>query len=345
VEGQSLAGYTTPDAKRRNNKMDFLLTVKNLSKTFKVSSNQFFDFHPKKIKAVNNVSFSVLPGTTLGIVGETGCGKSTLGRTIVRLYEPTSGEIFFKGQNITNMRDAEFRPYRKKIQMIFQDPYLSLDARMTAGEIIAEPIKIHKILSIPAQIIQRECEIMDMVGLNKEHLNRYPHEFSGGQRQRIGLARAIAVGAELIICDEPVSALDVSIQAQIITLFESLQDKLKLTYIFISHDLAMVKHVSNTVAVMYLGKIVELSSTSDLFRNPLHPYTKLLISAVPVPDPKLEKNRYQTFNYSELVLENPYNNQCQFFDRCLEKRKECENREPMLREVSKEHFVSCFLSK
>jgi oligopeptide transport system ATP-binding protein len=325
--------------------MEPLLTVKNLTKTFTVSSNQLFDFHPKKIKAVDGVSFSVMPGTTLGIVGETGCGKSTLGRTIVRLYEPTSGEIFFEGQNITNMTDNEFRPFRKKIQMIFQDPYLSLDARMTAGEIIAEPIKIHRILSDPAKIVQRECEIMDMVGLNKEHLNRYPHEFSGGQRQRIGLARAIAVGAELIICDEPVSALDVSIQAQIITLFESLQSKLKLTYIFISHDLAMVKHVSNTVAVMYLGKIVEMADTNELFNNPIHPYTKLLISAVPVPDPLLEKNRYKTFNYSELVLENPYTNQCKFFDRCLEKRKDCENREPILSEITKGHFVSCLLTE
>jgi oligopeptide transport system ATP-binding protein len=322
--------------------MEPILTVKNLTKTFVTSSNQIFNFHPKKIKAVDGVSFSVFPGTTLGIVGETGCGKSTLGRTIVRLYEPTSGEIFFEDQNITKMSEREFRPYRKKIQMIFQDPYLSLDARMTAGEIIAEPIKIHKLLSDPAQILERECEIMDMVGLNKEHLNRYPHEFSGGQRQRIGLARAIAVGAELIICDEPVSALDVSIQAQIITLFESLQAKLNLTYIFISHDLAMVKHVSSVVAVMYLGRIVEMTNTRELFEHPLHPYTKLLISAVPVPDPILEKNRYRIFNYSELVMENSYNNQCKFIDRCTEKKKECENRDPMLREISPGHFVSCF---
>lgn len=325
-------------------KMEPLLTVKNLSKTFVVSSNQIFDFHPKKIKAVDSVSFEVLPGTTLGIVGETGCGKSTLGRTIVRLYKPTSGEIFFKGKNISKMSDTEFQPYRKKIQMIFQDPYLSLDPRMTAGDIIAEPIKIHKILTDHSQIVEREHEIMDMVGLNKEHLNRYPHEFSGGQRQRIGLARAIAVGAEMIICDEPVSALDVSIQAQIITLFENLQSDLNLTYLFISHDLAMVKHVSKTVAVMYLGKIVELAPTKDLFEQPLHPYTKLLISAVPVPDPHLEKNRYQFFNYSELVQENPYNNQCKFFDRCLEKKKECENKEPSLLEVTEGHFVSCFLT-
>jgi oligopeptide transport system ATP-binding protein len=324
--------------------MEPLLKVNHLTKTFTTSSNQIFDFHPKRIKAVNGVSFCVMKGSTLGIVGETGCGKSTLGRTIVRLYEPTSGEIYFEGHNITKMNENEFRPYRKKIQMIFQDPYLSLDARMTAGEIIAEPIKIHHILSDPAKIVERECEIMSMVGLNKEHLNRYPHEFSGGQRQRIGLARAIAVGAELIICDEPVSALDVSIQAQIITLFESLQKKLNLTYIFISHDLAMVKHVSQRVAVMYLGKIVEMADTEDLFLNPVHPYTKLLISAVPVPDPILEKNRYQTFNYSELVLENAYNNQCQFYDRCLEKNKTCLNRDPVLKKIAPGHFVSCFLT-
>lgn len=323
-------------------KMIPLLSVKNLTKTFIVSSNQIFNFHPKTINAVDGVNFSVMPGTTLGIVGETGCGKSTLGRTIVRIYEPTFGDIFYKDKNISKMSDKDFKPYRKKIQMIFQDPYLSLDARMTAGEIIAEPIKIHKILTDPTEIIKRECEIMDMVGLNKEHLNRYPHEFSGGQRQRIGLARAIAVGAELIICDEPVSALDVSIQAQIITLFEHLQEKLNLTYIFISHDLAMVKHVSTNVAVMYLGKIVEIAPTKVLFDHPIHPYTKLLISAVPVPDPQLEKNRYQTFNYSELVLENPYNNQCKFLDRCLEKKKECENRQPVLKEISTSHFVSCF---
>jgi oligopeptide transport system ATP-binding protein len=301
-----------------------------------------FDFHPKKVKAVDGVSFSIMPGSTLGIVGETGCGKSTLGRTIVRLYEPTSGDIIFEGHNVSKMTEHEFRPYRKRIQMIFQDPYLSLDARMTAGEIIAEPIKIHKILTSQKDIIARECEIMEMVGLNKEHLNRYPHEFSGGQRQRIGLARAIAVGARLIICDEPVSALDVSIQAQIITLFEKLQTKLDLTYLFISHDLAMVKHVSTEVAVMYLGKIVELASTKELFERPIHPYTKLLIRAVPVPDPTLEKTRYQNFSFQELVLENPYNNQCKFYDRCLEKNKECENKEPTLKEIAKGHFVSCF---
>jgi len=324
--------------------MEPILTVKNLVKTFSSSSNSLFDFHPKKIKAVDGVSFSIMPGSTLGIVGETGCGKSTLGRTIVRLYEPTSGDIIFEGTNISKMTEHEFRPYRKRIQMIFQDPYLSLDARMTAGEIIAEPIKIHKILTNQKDIVSRECEIMEMVGLNKEHLNRYPHEFSGGQRQRIGLARAIAVGAELIICDEPVSALDVSIQAQIITLFENLQTKLDLTYLFISHDLAMVKHVSTEVAVMYLGKIVELAPTKELFLHPIHPYTKLLISAVPLPDPSLEKNRYKNFNFQELVLENPYNKQCKFYDRCLEKKKECEIGEPILKEIIKGHFVSCFVA-
>jgi len=320
-----------------------ILEVSHLTKTFYTSSNNLFDIHRKKITAVDDVSFSVFPGTTLGIVGETGCGKSTLGRTIIRLYEPTSGEISFEGQPIAKMCENEFRPLRKKIQMIFQDPYLSLDARMTAGEIIAEPIKIHKILSSQKSIVEKECEIMEMVGLNKEHLNRYPHEFSGGQRQRIGLARALAVGAKLIICDEPVSALDVSIQAQIITLFEDLQSKLNLTYLFISHDLAMVKHISDTVAVMYLGKFVEMASKNELFENPYHPYTKLLISAVPVPDPKLEKNRYKYFNFQELIQENQYNNLCKFYDRCEIKSKICKNGTPMLREVSSGHWVSCFV--
>lgn len=323
--------------------MEPILKVTNLVKTFYTTSNNMFDFRRKKIKAVDSVSFSVMPGTTLGIVGETGCGKSTLGRTIVRLYEPTAGKIAFEGQEIAKMSENDFRPLRKKIQMIFQDPYLSLDARMTAGEIIAEPIKIHKLMSSKMEIYQRECDIMEMVGLNKEHLNRYPHEFSGGQRQRIGLARAIAVGAKLIICDEPVSALDVSIQAQIITLFENLQSKLNLTYLFISHDLAMVKHISNSVAVMYLGKIVEITTKKELFEHPYHPYTKLLISAVPVPDPLLEKNRYKVFNFHELVQENQYNNLCKFYDRCEIKNKNCDKEEPVLREISSGHWCSCCL--
>jgi oligopeptide transport system ATP-binding protein len=309
--------------------MRSFLEVSNLSKAF------------KKNRAIDRVSFSVEEGSTLGIVGESGCGKSTLGRTIVRLYQADAGKIYFKGQELTQLTEQQFRPLRRYLQMIFQDPYLSLDPRMTAGEIIAESLYIHKLFHKKSDIIHRQKELMAMIGMNSEHLNRYPHEFSGGQRQRIGLARALAVGAQLIICDEPVSALDVSIQAQIINLFQDIQEKLKLTYLFISHDLAMVRHLSHQVAVMYLGQIVELASRDELFTQSLHPYTHVLISAVPEPDPDMEKNRYTQSGPPEIELGDINYVPCRFFDRCKEKKAICGEMAPSLKEVTPGHWVAC----
>jgi oligopeptide transport system ATP-binding protein len=309
--------------------MTELLQVKDLCKAF------------KKNRALDQVSFILQEGTTLGIVGESGCGKSTLGRTIVRLYKADAGEVYFKGQEINHLSEQHFRPFRRYLQMIFQDPYLSLDPRMTAGEIIAESLHIHKIFSKKADIIHRQKELMAMIGLSSEHLNRYPHEFSGGQRQRIGLARALAVGAQLIICDEPVSALDVSIQAQIINLFQDIQEKLNLSYLFISHDLAMVRHLSHQVAVMYLGKIVEMASRDKLFTHSLHPYTQVLISAVPEPDPEIEKNRYAHSLSLETELGEVNYCTCRFYDRCTEKKSICNEVAPTLKEITPGHWLAC----
>lgn len=319
--------------------MNPILEVRQLTKIFQMSSNPFLPSTPRLIHAVDNVSFSVQKGETLGIVGETGCGKSTLGRVIVKLYAPTSGEILLDGTPITHMTEGEFRPYRKKIQMIFQDPYLSLDSRMTAGEIIGESYKIHHIAKNSRELSEMEASMMKMVGLSTEHLNRYPHEFSGGQRQRIGLARALAVGAEIIICDEPVSALDVSIQAQIINLFKDLQNQLNLTYLFISHDLAMVKYISTHVAVMYLGKIVEMAPREELFSHPIHPCTQMLLQAVPEPDPEKERTKKHP-TWIEIAENNPH--RCSFYPRCKRANESCHQAHPELAEISSGHQVACW---
>lgn len=319
--------------------MNPILEIRQLTKIFQMTSNPFLPTKPTFIRAVDHVSFYVQKGDTLGIVGETGCGKSTLGRVIVKLYPPTSGEIILDGTSITNMTEGEFRPFRKKIQMIFQDPYLSLDSRMTAGEIIGEAYKIHRIAKNPQELPAMEADMMEMVGLSSEHLNRYPHEFSGGQRQRIGLARALAVGAEIIICDEPVSALDVSIQAQIINLFKDLQDRMNLTYLFISHDLAMVKYISTHVAVMYLGKIVEMAPREELFAHPLHPYTQMLLQAVPEPDPEKERlKKHLTW----IELTENYPSGCSFYPRCKRAKESCSQSCPELKEISPGHQVACW---
>jgi len=316
-----------------------ILEVKNLTKVFHVYSNPFLPFAAKAIPAVNQVSFSVQKGDTLGIVGETGCGKSTLGRMIVKLYPPTSGEVILDGVPVSSMTENEFRPLRKKIQMIFQDPYLSLDPRMTAGEIIGESYKIHNMAGQMKDLCTLEAEMMQMVGLNSEQLNRYPHEFSGGQRQRIGLARALAVGAQVIICDEPVSALDVSIQAQIINLFKEIQDRLTLTYLFISHDLAMVKYISTHVAVMYLGRIVEMATRDELFAHPVHPYTQMLLQAVPEPDPAKEKAKKHEI-WTEIAEKQP--SPCSFFARCKRSDRSCHQGLPGLHEIGPGHQVACW---
>jgi oligopeptide transport system ATP-binding protein len=322
-----------------------MLKVENLVKRFPIKGG-VFGREVASVKAVSDVSFSIKKGETLGLVGESGCGKSTLGRCILRLHEPTSGKIFFKGQDITNLEVSEMRKLRRKIQIIFQDPYSSLNPRMTIESMLTEPLKIHGIGSTPAERRKRILELLDRVGLRKDSLNRYPHEFSGGQRQRISIARALAVEPEFIICDEPVSALDVSIQAQIINLLMDLQDEFGLTYLFIAHDLKVVEHISSRVAVMYLGKIAELADSDELYRNPRHPYTRALLSAVPLPDPDRKTQK--------LVLEGDVPSPisppggCFFHPRCpIQDDGSCVQTGPELstEHFGSEHLVSCHYAK
>ena len=313
-----------------------LLQVNNRKKYFYISKG-FFGGDKTVLKAVDDVSFHINKGETLGLVGESGCGKTTIGRTIIKLYEATSGSIVFDGREITHLSQREMLPYRKRMQMIFQDPYASLNSRMTVGDIIGEPIAKGQERK---EIIQ---ELLGKVGLNSEHANRYPHEFSGGQRQRIGIARALAVQPEFIICDEPISALDVSIQAQVVNLLEDLQNDLGLTYLFIAHDLSMVKHISNRVGVMYLGKLVELTTSQELYKKPLHPYTKALLSAIPVPDPKTADNKRRVILEGDVP--SPINppSGCRFRTRCPYVQAVCSEIEPELREVELGHWVACHL--
>jgi len=316
-----------------------LIEIQNLSKYFKVKKG-ILNRNATYLKAVDNVSLYINKGETLGLVGESGCGKSTLGRTVMKLYEPTSGKILYKGEDIAGLSQKQMIPFRRKIQMIFQDPYASLDPRMTVGDIIGEAIDIHK-LSRGKEREERINSLLKTVGLNSEHKNRYPHEFSGGQRQRIGIARALAVEPEFIICDEPISALDVSIQAQILNLLIDLQREMKLTYLFISHDLSVVKHISNRIVVMYLGKIVEIAPTDEIFANPLHPYTMALLSSIPIPDPTMKRNR--------LILEgdppSPINppTGCRFHTRCPQQMDICLNKTPDLKVITSDHLVYCHL--
>ena len=311
-----------------------MLEIKNLTKFFTVKKG-LLGTKKAIVKAVDNVSFSIKKGETLGLVGESGCGKTTACRTIIRLFEPTSGDIFFDGRNITR---AEMKPYRKRIQMIFQDPYASLDPRMTVGDIVGEPMSIHN-LEKGSDRKEKIYSLLDTVGLSKEHSSRYPHEFSGGQRQRVGIARALAVRPEFIICDEPISALDVSIQAQIVNMLEDLQKSLGLTYLFIAHDLSMVKHISDRIGVMYLGKLIELADSGELFKNPLHPYTQALLSAIPIADPAESRKK------KRIILEGdvpgPINppSGCRFRTRCGYAMKKCEEIEPQFKEVAPEHFL------
>ncbi|MBP2654524.1 MAG: oligopeptide/dipeptide transporter, ATPase subunit [Firmicutes bacterium] len=312
-----------------------LLEVRNLKKHFTVEAD-IFGRPTAQLKAVDDVSFSIAAGETLGLVGESGCGKSTTGRTIIGLYQPTSGEVLFKGENISA---ADKQVMRQEIQMIFQDPYASLNPRMTVGDIIGEPLDIHR-LAKGQERTKRIQELLKLVGLNAEHANRFPHEFSGGQRQRVGIARALAVNPSLIICDEPISALDVSIQAQVVNLLERLQRELGLTYLFIAHDLAMVKYISRRVAVMYLGKIVELAETDKLYASPRHPYTQALLSAIPIPDPAVERNRERI--RLEGDVPNPINppSGCRFRTRCQYAMAVCAEQEPKLTYING-HAVAC----
>ena len=312
-----------------------ILEVRNLKKYF-TSRTDFLGRPTAYLKAVDDVSFSMEKGETLGLVGESGCGKSTTGRTLIQLYKPTAGEILFKGQVIDSQ--ATEKQLRRNMQMIFQDPYASLNPRMTVGDIIGEPLDIHKLVDT-GERSSRIVSLLQMVGLNSEHANRFPHEFSGGQRQRIGIARALAMEPSFIICDEPISALDVSIQAQVVNLLKSLQEKLGLTYLFIAHDLAMVRHISNRVAVMYLGKIVELAETRELYSKPQHPYTKALLSAIPSPDPEVKRERIYLSGDVHSAIHSPLG--CAFRPRCHYAIALCAEQQPVLMDAGSNHMVAC----
>ncbi|MDB4894092.1 MAG: oligopeptide/dipeptide transporter, ATPase subunit [Firmicutes bacterium] len=315
-----------------------LLRVENLKKHF-VSGGGIFS-EQKVLKAVDGVSFSVARGETLGLVGESGCGKSTTGRTVIRLYDPTDGTIEFDGKDISKLPESQLSSVRRRMQMIFQDPQASLNPRMTVSDLIAEPLRNHGIGS-KADQRDRVQELLDLVGLRRDFADRYAHAFSGGQRQRIGIARALAANPDLIICDEPISALDVSIQAQVVNLLEDLQQKLGLTYLFIAHDLSMVKHISNRVAVMYLGKIVEVATADELYANPLHPYSQALLSAIPIADPDVEVQRERIVLQGDLPSPMNPPSGCRFRTRCPLASKECAEVEPVLRDVGAGHQVAC----
>jgi oligopeptide transport system ATP-binding protein len=326
----------------KNENAEVLLRVDNLVKHFPIQRGIIFMKTVGAVHAVDGVTFNIHKGETLGLVGESGCGKSTTGRTILQLYRPTSGHVYYDDKDLATMEGEELRKMRRKMQMIFQDPYASLNPRMTVGEIIGEPLTIHK-LANKKQTQERVEHLLELVGLNARFYNRFPHEFSGGQRQRIGVARALALNPDLIVCDEPISALDVSIQAQVVNLLEDLQKEFNLTYLFIAHDLSMVRHISDRIAVMYLGVIMELTSRIELYHNPLHPYTQALLSAVPIPDPVVEETRQR------IVLEgdvpSPVNppSGCRFRTRCPLAVDICKEVKPEFREVNPGHFVACHL--
>ncbi|MDW5299371.1 MAG: ATP-binding cassette domain-containing protein [Sedimentibacter sp.] len=315
---------------------DYLLEVKNLKQYFDIPMGVF---KSKPLKAVDDVSFNIKKGETLGLVGESGCGKTTVGRSILNLYKPTGGEIIFDGEKIKSKESI--KSLRKNAQMVFQDPYSSLDPRMTVGDIVGEPLDVLKLYKTKKERQERINELMSIVGLSSEHATRYAHEFSGGQRQRIGIARALSVEPEFIVCDEPVSALDVSIQAQIINTFEDLQNQLGLTYLFIAHDILVVKHISNRIAVMYLGRMMELAPADELYNHPLHPYTISLLSAVPIPDPKYAKEHKRILLQGDVPSPLNMPAGCPFRTRCPRATKECAEVRPELREVAPGHMVAC----
>ena len=321
-----------------------LLEVEHLCKWFplKRTAGDVLQRKEKRyLKAVNDVSFQLFKGENLGLVGESGCGKSTLGRTITRLYEPTEGKILYDGTDISHLTGPQLLPYRKRIQMIFQDPYASLDSRMTVMDIIREALDLHSELTTKEQRSQRVYELLDHVGLMREHANRYPHEFSGGQRQRIGIARALAVNPEFIVCDEPISALDVSIQAQVVNMLEDLQREFGLTYLFIAHDLSMVRHISNRIGVMYLGKLVEVGDSEEIYQNHLHPYTEALLSSVPLPDPELAHRSEPIMLQGDIPSPIDPPSGCRFRTRCPYATQLCAEQEPPLTEVGSNHAVAC----
>jgi len=322
-------------------KGETLLEVKNMKMYFPVTSGIIFQKKVADVKAVDNVSFTIARGETLGLVGESGCGKTTTGRAILQLYKPTDGDVIFDGTRLNDLDNSSMRAMRRQMQIIFQDPYGSLNPRMTCGDIVGEPLIVHKLTSGKGEYRDRVDELLQTVGLNPYMADRYPHEFSGGQRQRIGIARALAVNPSFIVCDEPVSALDVSIQAQVINLLEDLQEQFGLTYLFIAHDLSVVRHISDRVAVMYLGHIVEVADRNELYDNPLHPYTRALLSAVPIPDPIVEAERERIILTGDVP--SPMNPPpgCVFHTRCPVMIDECQEEMPELREVQPGHWVAC----
>jgi oligopeptide transport system ATP-binding protein len=315
-----------------------LLKVRDLRKRFAVKGG-ILSRTVDQVHAVDGVSFDIGKGETLGLVGESGCGKSTTGRCILRLIEPSSGEIWFKGADVRRMNGDDLRALRRDMQIIFQDPYASLNPRLKVGAIVGEALTIHKLASTPKAMEDRVVQLLETVGLQPDHMHRFPHEFSGGQRQRIGIARALAVEPKLIVCDEPVSALDVSIQAQVINLLEDLQEEFGLTYLFIAHDLSVVEHISTRVAVMYLGRVVEIAPSRELYDNPLHPYTEALLSAVPIPDPTVKRKRIMLQGDVPNPIRPPPG--CHFHTRCPIAKPDCAHRVPELRESKPGHWVSC----
>ena len=315
---------------------DTLVEVKNLKEYFNIATGAFTT---KPLKAVDDVSFSIHRGETLGLVGESGCGKTTVGRTLLHLYKPTSGQIFFDGKEVKTKKDL--LEYRKKSAMVFQDPYSSLNPRMTVADIIGEPLDVHNMYANKKERTEKILDLMAKVGLNSEHANRYAHEFSGGQRQRIGIARAMAMNPQFVVCDEPVSALDVSIQAQVINMFDELQDQMGLTYLFIAHDLLVVRHISDRIAVMYLGKMVELADANEIYDHPLHPYTKCLMSAVPLPDPQKARENHRIVLSGDIPSPLNAPSGCPFRTRCPYAKEECAASMPEFKEVQSGHFVAC----
>ena len=333
------------EAANMNGSGEVLLEVRDLKMHFPITRGILIQRQVGSIRAVDGLDFDLIRGETLGLVGESGCGKSTTGRAILQLHRPTAGSVRFEGVELTETSGPDLRQMRRRMQMIFQDPYASLNPRMTVGSIVGEPLDVHQLGNSKTDRQERVRELLEIVGLNPYFVNRYPHEFSGGQRQRIGVARALAVNPSFIVCDEPISALDVSIQAQVINLLEDLQRELQLTYLFIAHDLSVVRHISDRIAVMYLGKIVELAERTELYENPSHPYTEALLSAVPVPDPVVEAKRQR------IILEGDVPNPaapptgCNFSTRCPKAMDRCFQEEPEFRDVGDGHYAACFLNE
>ncbi len=328
---------------KMNGTQEKLLEVQGLEMHFPITRGIIFQRQVGAIKAVDGVNFSLFRGETLGLVGESGCGKSTTGRAILQLHRPTAGGVIFEGKDLTQTKGEELRKMRRRMQMIFQDPYASLNPRMTVGSIVGEPLEVHNIGSGRKERQERVQELLKTVGLNPYFVNRYPHEFSGGQRQRIGVARALAVNPAFIVCDEPISALDVSIQAQVINLLEDLQEQMNLTYLFIAHDLSVVRHISDRIAVMYLGKIAEVADRDELYANPMHPYTQALLSAVPIPDPQIENQRRRIILEGDVPSPANPPQGCNFCTRCPRVMDICREQEPPFKDYGDGHYVACWL--